>query len=180
MKTKDLTLIAIFIALITVGTFIRIPLPLCSITLQTFFVTLSGLLLGGKRAAASVGGFVLLGLIGLPVFTNGGGIGYVLQPTFGYILGFGIGAFLTGCIAFGGSPSVLRFTVAGLCGLAAVYVIGVGYFWCISRYYLKSDLSVQAMLVSCLLLPLPKDVVSCVLAAFLGKRLWPIVNSEIN
>lgn len=176
MKIKDLTLMAMFIALITVGTFIRIPLPLCPINLQPFFVILSGLVLGGKRGAASVVGFILLGLVGLPVFTNGGGIGYVLQPTFGYMLGYCIGAFLTGCISSNGKSSVLRFTVAGLCGLVAVYAVGVGYFWCISRYYLNAELGIRAMLVSCFLLPFPKDVVSCVLAAFLGKRLLPIIN----
>lgn len=176
MKTKDLTLMAMFIVLIIVGTFTRIPLPLCPINLQPFFVILSGLLLGGKKGAASVGGFVLLGLIGLPVFTNGGGIGYVLQPTFGYMLGYCIGAFLAGCISSTGNLSVLRFTVAGLCGLVVVYAVGVAYFWCISRYYLKSDLGIKAMLVSCFLIPFPKDVVSCVLAAFLGKRLLPIIN----
>ena len=176
MKTKDLTLMAMFIVLIIVGTFTRIPLPLCPINLQPFFVILSGLLLGGKKGAASVGGFVLLGLIGLPVFTNGGGIGYVLQPTFGYMLGYCIGAFLAGCISSTGNLSVLRFTVAGLSGLVVVYAVGVAYFWCISRYYLKSDLGIQAMLVSCFLIPFPKDVVSCVLAAFLGKRLLPIIN----
>lgn len=178
MKTRDLTLMAMFIVLIIVGTFTRIPLPLCPINLQPFFVILAGLLLGGKKGAASVAGFVLLGLIGLPVFTNGGGIGYVLQPTFGYMLGYCIGAFLTGCISSAGNPSVLRFTAAGLCGLAAVYTVGVFYFWCISRFYLKAELGVQAMLVSCFLIPFPKDVVSCVLAAFLGKRLLPIINSD--
>ena len=178
MKTRDLTLISMFIVLIIVGTFIRIPLPLCPINLQPFFVILAGLLLGGKRGAASVGGFVLLGLIGVPVFTNGGGIGYVLQPTFGYMLGYCIGAFLAGCISSGENPSVLRFAVAGLCGLMVVYIVGVAYFWCISRYYLNTELGIQAMLVSCFLIPFPKDVVSCVLAAFLAKRLLPIINLD--
>lgn len=176
MKTRDLTLISMFIVLIIVGTFVRIPLPLCPINLQPFFVILAGLLLGGKRGAASVGGFILLGLIGVPVFTNGGGIGYVLQPTFGYMLGYCIGAFLAGCIASKGAPSVLRFTVAGLCGLVVVYIVGVAYYWCISRFYLNTELGMKVMLVSCFLLPFPKDVVSCVLAAILAKRLLPVIN----
>lgn len=175
MKIKDLTLVAVFTALITAGTFIRIPLPLCPINLQPFFVILSGLVLGGKRGAASVAVYILLGLIGLPVFTNGGGVGYILQPTFGYMLGHLVGAFTAGNIARNEKPSVARFTVAGLCGLAVVYVLGVSYFWCISRYYLGAQTSIRAILVSCFLLPFPKDVLLCVLAAFLGKRLLPIV-----
>lgn len=177
MKTRDLTLMALFIALITAGTHIRIPLPLCPINLQPFCVILAGLVLGGKKGAASVAGFILLGLMGLPIFTNGGGIGYVLQPTFGFMLGYCLGASLTGSIASAGSPSVQRFAVAGICGLIVVYAVGLVYYWCISRYYLGSELGIKAMLVSCFLIPFPKDVVSCVLAACLAKRLLPITRS---
>ena len=140
MKTKDLALMALFVVLITVGTFIRIPLPLCPVNLQPFFVILSGMVLGGKNGAFSVLGYVLLGLVGVPVFTNGGGIGYVLQPTFGFMLGYIIAAFIIGTVSAAGKQSVFRFTAAGLCGLAAVYAVGLVYYWCISKYYLGSDI----------------------------------------
>lgn len=178
MKTRDLTLMALFIALITAGTFIHIPLPLCPLNLQPFFVILSGLILGGKKGAASVGGFILLGLAGLPIFTHGGGPAYVLQPTFGYMIGYCLGAFLTGSIAYAKTPTVQRFAAAGLFGLIIVYAVGLVYYWCISRYYMQTDTGIKAMLVSCFLLPFPKDVVSCILAAVLGKRLLPIIRTQ--
>lgn len=178
MKTKDLTLMALFIALIIVGTFIRIPLPLCPINLQPLVVILAGLVLGGKMATASVAGFIMIGLIGFPVFTNGGGIGYVLQPTFGFMLGYCIGAFLTGMISSAAKPTVLRYTLAGLCGLVVVYAVGLVYFWCVSRYYLKNGLTVKTLFEVCFLIPFPKDVVSCVLAALVARRLSPILRRK--
>lgn len=179
MKTKDLALMALFIVLIIVGTFLTIPMPLCPINLQPFFVVLAGLMLGSKKGAFSVSGFILLGLTGLPVFTYGGGISYVLRPTFGFMLGYIIAALIIGSISSSGKPTVLRFTVAGLCGVAAIYVIGVTYYLLISKMYLQSEIGVWTMLVSCCL-PLPKDIVLCIPAAFLAKRLLPIIRSIEN
>lgn len=180
MKTKDLALMALFIVLIIVGTFITIPLPLCPINLQPFFVVLTGLMLGGKKGSFSVLGYVLLGLVGVPVFTHGGGIGYVLQPTFGFMLGYIIAAFIIGSVSSSGNQTVFRFTMAGLCGLAVVYGVGLAYYWCISKYYLQSDIGVWTILVNCFFVPLPKDIVMCIPAAVLAKRLLPIVKSSEN
>ena len=177
MKIRDLALMALFIVLIIIGTFTTIPLPLCPINLQPFFVVLAGLMLGGKKGAFSVLGFVLLGLTGVPVFTHGGGISYVLQPTFGFMLGYIFAALIIGGISSSGKPTVRRYTMAGLCGLAAVYGVGLVYYWCISRYYLQSDIGVWTMLVSCFFVPLPKDIVMCIPAAVLAKRLLPIIRS---
>ena len=92
-------MICLFTALIAAGAFIRIPIPVVPFTLQFLFTTLAGLLLGGKNGAISVGVYIFLGLLGLPVFASGGGFAYVLTPTFGYLIGFGAGAYLTGRIA---------------------------------------------------------------------------------
>ena len=92
-------LCALFAALIAVGAFIKIPVPVVPFTLQYLFTMLSGLMLGSKWGLAAVGIYIALGLAGLPVFAQGGGIGYVLQPSFGYIIGFALGAFVTGLIA---------------------------------------------------------------------------------
>ena len=87
LTTRELTLLPLFTVLTAVGAFIKIPLGAVPVSLQTVFVLLSALLLG-KKAAISQGLYVLLGLLGLPIFTGGGGIGYVLTPTFGYLIGF--------------------------------------------------------------------------------------------
>ena len=94
--TKDITLISLFVALITIGSKITIPSPIVPFTLQWMFVALSGMLLGSRLAPISVIVYILLGLLGLPVFTKGGGISYILSPTFGYLIGFIPASFIIG------------------------------------------------------------------------------------
>ena len=72
-RTKEIVLFGLFTALTAIGAFIRIPVPVCPFTLQLLFTTLAGLILGSRRGALSVGLYVLLGLSGVPVFTEGGG-----------------------------------------------------------------------------------------------------------
>ena len=98
-KTKNLVLTALFVALIAAGAFLKIPLPGVPISLQTLFTMLAGMLLGAKLGALSVGVYIALGLMGLPIFTSGGGITYVFQPTFGYMIGFVLAAALTAWIS---------------------------------------------------------------------------------
>ena len=79
-KVKELVLFSLFTALTAIGAFIRVPVPLCPFTLQLLFTTLSGLILGSRKGAASVAVYVVLGLSGVPVFTQGGGPGYIFEP----------------------------------------------------------------------------------------------------
>ena len=87
---------ALSCALIILGTFIKIPLPMISITLQLEFVLLSAMLLGAWRSSLSVAAYIILGLCGVPVFTYGGGIACVLKPSFGFIIGFLVAAVVRG------------------------------------------------------------------------------------
>ena len=85
--TRNMVLAALFAALTAIGAFLQIPTGTVPITLQFLFTALAGLLLGWKWGAISQLLYVGIGLLGLPVFTQGGGIGYVLQPSFGFLLG---------------------------------------------------------------------------------------------
>ena len=76
ITTRQLTMTALFVALIAVGAFIRVPLPNCPFTLQILFTTLAGIVLGSRLGAASVGIYIVLGLVGVPIFTSGGGPSY--------------------------------------------------------------------------------------------------------
>ena len=95
---RELTVGGLFAALIAAGAFIKITLPTEPVpmhfTLQWFFVLLAGLLLNKRLAGASVGVYLIIGLVGVPVFASGGGPSYLIRPTFGYLLGFAAAAYL--------------------------------------------------------------------------------------
>ena len=86
MKTKGVIYCGLFTALIAVGAFIKIPIPVVPFTLQYLFTMLAGLLLGSRLGTVSVLSYMLLGLAGLPIFSEGGGLWYVFKPSFGYII----------------------------------------------------------------------------------------------
>ena len=164
--TKNLTLCALFAALIAIGTHIKIPTPLLPLTLQTLFVVLAGLVLGRKYGAAAVCVYVFAGVIGLPVFT-----GSVMNPTFGYILGFVPGAWLAGYIAEKFRPCFKTWTLGALAGIAVIYAIGIPYYYVMSKYYLDNELGAKTLLTYFVLMPMPGDVVKSLCAGLIVQRL---------
>ena len=175
-KTKNMILIAMFVVLIIVGAFIKIPVPVVPFTLQYLFTMLAGLLLGGKNGCLAVGIYALLGLAGLPVFAQGGGIGYLFQPSFGYIIGFAVGALVTGNIANKKNrPGFRRLLAANFSGLAIVYLFGMVYYYLISDWYLGTPIGLWPLFLYCFILAVPGDILLCVVGAVIGKRLIPMV-----
>ena len=178
-KTKNMVLCAMFVTLIAAGAFIKIPIPVVPFTLQYLFTMLAGLLLGGKLGCISVCVYILLGLAGLPVFAQGGGIGYIFQPSFGYIIGFAAGAYVTGILANGkGNPGYPRLLAANFIGLGIVYLFGMVYYYWISNFYLGTPIGLWPLFLYCFLLAVPGDIVLCILGAVLGKRMIPIIRAE--
>ena len=119
-----------FVILTSLGAFVRIPLPFSPvpITLQTFFVLLSGALLGSNLGTISQLSYLLLGVSGLPVFTGAGsGIFYLLGPTGGYIFGFVLAASFVGrSIKY--LPRNL-FAVFALLFFADLILLSCGVIW---------------------------------------------------
>ncbi len=175
LRTKDIALCGLFTALIIVGSFIRIPVPVVPFTLQLLFTTLAGVLLGARLGTLSVLLYLFLGLLGVPVFTEGGGFSYIFQPTFGYLIGFAVGCWLTGTIV--GSrhnPSYLRLLLANFAGMAVVYLFGVVYCYFIVNFYLVGKaMSLWNVIWYGFCLPVPGDIFLCFLTAALCKRLIP-------
>lgn len=140
-------------------------------TLQFAVVLLSGILLGPYLGLASVFIYILLGLTGLPVFATGGGIGYVLIPSFGYVLGFLPAVFVAGVITKNKAATFNRLFVSSVTALAITYFIGLVYFTLIKTLYLGETVNLWQLLYSQVLFMLPKDILLCLLCSFLGKRL---------
>ncbi len=169
---------AMFTAMIAAGAYIRIPVPVCPFTLQFLFTTLAGLILGKNRGAAAAAIYVILGLAGLPVFTGGGGIGYVLQPTFGYLIGFIAGSYITGAIAHSGKYTDKRLLISCFAGLAVVYALGMVYYYLISALYLHDPIGIGALFLYCFLLAVPGDIALCLLSTALAKRVIPVIQAK--
>lgn len=177
IDTKSMILCALFAALIAAGAFIKIPVPLVPFTLQFLFTNMAGLLLGKKRGLIAVAVYIIVGLAGVPVFTQGGGIGYVLQPTFGYILGMAMGTWLCGHIVERRGDSVKNCLIAGFANLAVVYIIGMIYLYLIKELYLGTPITFKNLIIYCALVFIPGDGLSCVVGAFLAKKLRPVTQS---
>lgn len=168
-----------FTTLIIIGTFIKIPIPVCPFTLQFLFTNLSGLILGSRLGAIAVLIYIVLGLLGLPVFTSGGGLGYIFQPTFGYIIGFMVGTYLSGkVVETTKSYKMSLLLLASAINLIVVYLFGMIYYFAISNFYLKSNIGVFSLFIYCFVLVVPGDIVLCIISAKLAKILNPILGAS--
>ena len=166
----------IFTVLIIVGAYIKVPISVVPFTLQFFFTSMAGLLLGSKLGAISVMIYALLGLLGLPVFSTGGGIAYIIVPSFGYIIGFILGTYITGKIVERkGNYSIITCVIANMVGLVVVYAVGMVYYFIISNFVLGIPIGVWHLFLYCFLLAVPGDFCLCILSASLAKRLVPFV-----
>ena len=166
MSARKLVYTALFAALTAAGAFLRIPLGVSSITLQFLFTAMAGVLLGAGGGALSQAVYVALGLLGLPIFTAGGGFGYVLQPTFGFLLGLIPAAAVIGAMTRR-SSSPVRIALACVVGLAVLYAIGVPYMALILNGYMGKGMSVSGLLWAGMLPFLPGDAIKVVITAVL-------------
>lgn len=175
MNARTLTRTALFAALTAAGAFIRIPLGYSSITLQFFFTAMAGCLLGPVWGPVSQTVYVALGLIGLPIFTQGGGLTYLLQPTCGFLIGLIPAAWVIGLLTAHRPPHPVRTALACLAGLAVLYAVGLPYMAVILNQYMGKAMDFSAILWAGMLPFLPGDMlkiaVTAALAPLLQKRL---------
>jgi biotin transport system substrate-specific component len=157
---------SMFGALTAVGAYIMIPLPPVPITLQTLFVNLAGALLGGYLGALSQVVYILLGVIGLPVFAGGkAGAGVLLGPTGGYLIGFVVGAFVIGKLtAIRKKPGLVWLICAMSMGIAVVYILGITQLMIVAKLDFEKAIAVG------LLPPLPGDILKVIVAALICRK----------
>lgn len=173
MKTKNLVLCAVFAALSCALAPLSVPIAsLVPISLSTFSVMLSGVLLGGRLSMISQAVYLLLGALGLPVFAGyTAGLGHLLGPTGGYLIGYLPLAFLCGALYanFGkyqtGAKKYLALVFSMLAGTAVLYLFGTAWF-CIVTHT-----GVLAALMSCVVPFLFGDLVKIFAVALLTPSL---------
>ena len=168
MQNKELTRIALFAALTALLAQIIIPLPgAVPISLGTLGVMLCGSLLPPRWAFTAQLCYLLLGTVGLPVFSGfGGGPGWLLGPTGGYLLAYPLMALVIGLLVW--NRSILPLRTAFLSGLLVCYLLGTGWLMLSTRCGLSHALAVGVLPF---LLP---DLLKALLAAALSKKILAI------
>ncbi|HZJ58004.1 MAG TPA: biotin transporter BioY [Clostridia bacterium] len=174
--TKGLILISIFASLTAIGAFIKIPIPYVPITLQLLFCAYSGILLGARWGLYSQLLYLAIGLIGIPIFTNGGGPSYILQPTFGYLVGFALCSYIIG--RFTENLRELTFhRVLGavLAGMVGLYLCGLTHLYIIMNFYMQKPSSIQAVIGAGLIPFIFTDLLSAIIASLSSVHILPIL-----
>lgn len=184
LSAKEISLAAMFAALAAVAAALfRFGAPVVPFSLVPFVMLLAGMLLGPRLGAISMAVYVAMGLLGLPVFEKPpfGGPAYLLQPTFGFLIGYVLGAGAAGmALPRGGSPGPARYVLASLAGLAALYLAGLPYLYVILNFYLGKAVPVIKVIEIGFLPFIAFDLGKAVLASFLARAVVRRVRSAVG
>ncbi|HDQ04918.1 MAG TPA: biotin transporter BioY [Deltaproteobacteria bacterium] len=164
---KGIVYAALFGALTAAGAFIIIPLPPVPITAQTFFLNVAAVLLGGPLGAASQFIYVMLGVVGIPVFAGGkAGLGVLFGPTGGYLIGFIFGAFVIGILVKAKKdPGVFWYIFSMIVGMLIIYTLGMIQLSFVAKLSLIKAATVGVLPF------LPGDIIKIILAAIVSVKL---------
>lgn len=175
-SARDITMTAVFAALAVVAAMlVRYAGSVVPFSLMPFIAMLAGGLLGPRLGAISMVVYILLGLIGLPVFATPpfGGPAYVLQPTFGFLPGFAGCAWVIGMLLRNRADSGFTcYFLAMTAGIAVYYLVGLPYLYAILTFYLGKTVSVAQALKFGFTPFIALDLVKAVMAAVLAKAVY--------
>ena len=173
-QVRLLTLSALMCALIIVSTlWIKFTIPGTDVmfSTQVFFVLLCGLLLPPRYCFYTLGAYLMLGLIGLPVFTATVGPAVIATPSFGYLIAFPFEAAVTSAAAGRLADKKWGRYAAVLTGVIASYAIALPYVAVLKGVYLNAPVPPGVLLSAYCFAFLPLDIVKAILAALLAGRL---------
>ena len=171
LKTRDVALVGLFAALTVICAWISVPLGPVPVTLQTFAVFLGAALLGSKRGTLAVGVYILLGVVGLPVFS---GFKTLNPLTFGYVLGFLPPGLITAASEKLFKNRKLALPLGMVTGLMVCYLIGTVWFWYVMRFR-GTDYGFGQILSLCVAPFVVPDLIKLGLAWFLARKLGKFV-----
>jgi biotin transport system substrate-specific component len=172
-KMRSVVFCSLMAGLMAAGAFIQVPLGPVPIVLTNLFVLLAGLLLGARWGAAGAALYLLVGAIGLPVFSGGrGGLAHLFGPTGGYLFGFIFSAWITGFISGCFRRSIIGSGLAVIFGSLVIYGLGVPWLKAITNMTWN-----KAWMVG--MVPfLPGDVLKAVSAVILFRSLKPMLDRQ--
>lgn len=174
LTVHDMTRVALFTSLICIASLILkfggdIVVPF---SILPVMVMLAGAILGGRLGALCVTLYVLIGLLGIPVFakTPYGGLAYVLQPTFGFLLGFVLAAYVIGkFLEYTKGNGIMRYLIAMVLGITVMYLVGIPYLFGIIKLFLGKPFTLWKAVEVGLLPFIGLDLVKGLLAAVIAR-----------
>jgi biotin transport system substrate-specific component len=174
-KLRWMVLASLMAALTAVGAYIHVPIGPVPIVLSTLFVLLSGLLLGSRWGLASMGLYLLVGAIGMPVFAGGkGGVAHFLGPTGGYLFGYALSAWVTGFISERSRGLLIIEIFAVLAGLFFIYGLGVPWLKMVTNMPWPRTFMVGVVPF------LPGEAVKAPAALILARAVRPILKRQLQ
>ena len=165
MKTRDMTIIAVMAALICVAGPLSIAIGPIPLSLASFAVYLAGAVLGAKRGTLAVALYLLIGLVGVPVFSGfSGGLQKLAGVTGGYLVGYLPCALITGLAVKpeGGDTPKWKLPAFMVLGTAVLYLIGTAWFM------IQTKNTLAAAMGMCVVPFLPGDAIKIVAATLLA------------
>ncbi|MEW6377847.1 MAG: biotin transporter BioY [Thermodesulfobacteriota bacterium] len=174
-KLRWVVLASLMAALTAVGAYIHVPIGPVPIVLSTLFVLLSGLLLGSRWGLASMGLYLLVGAIGIPVFAGGkGGFAHFFGPTGGYLFGYVLASWITGFISERSRGLLILDIFAVLIGSLVIYGLGVPWLKMVTQMsWLKTLLvGMVPFLIG--------DAVKASIALILARSVRPILKRQMT
>jgi len=171
INIRQMTLVSLFAALTAVGAFISIPLYPVPLTLQTLFTLLAAMTLGSVMGMSSQIIYVMLGVVGLPVFAGfKAGIGILFGPTGGFLFGFIISAYVIGkIIEAKKEKNIFYYFLAGLSGMVIIYITGI------TQLSLVTGIGVKKALMVGMFPFLPGDILKIIAASFIASKLKIVI-----
>jgi biotin transport system substrate-specific component len=174
-KLRWVVLSSLMAAFTAIGAYIHVPIGPVPIVLSTLFVLLSGLLLGSRWGLVSMGLYLLVGAIGIPVFAGGkGGLAHFLGPTGGYLLGYVLSAWVTGFLSDRSRGILIFEIVAVFIGSLAIYSLGIPWLKWVTRmpWHKTFMLGMVPFLIG--------DAVKASVALMLARAVRPILKREMQ
>ncbi len=173
---SKIALCGLYLALLTISAKIQIPSPIVPFTLLTACFLLCVFTLNGFAPFFTVGAYIFAGLIGLPLFASGGGFSYLLNPSFGYLLGFLIASLIKCLLVKKRLTDYKRLLLISLALLFIIHLIGNLYVYIILTTHLSFKITLLQSFISYGLLFIPIDLAWALICPLVIKR----INSHAN
>ena len=173
-KLRMVVLASLMAALTAVGAYIYVPIGPVPIILSTLFVILSGLLLGSRWGLASMALYLLVGAIGLPVFSGGkGGFAHFMGPTGGYLFGYLVASWITGFISERSPGRMILDIFAVITGSLVLYAVGVPWLKLVTQMSWTKALMVGVLPF------LIGDAIKAIAVVILARSVRPILKRQV-